>query len=267
MAVATKMQAETKPVAIIAVNSGNPRGEVQGYLRQNNIKFPAIVDANRSFEKQAGVGEVSLQNVWQTAILTPDGQFRRAFANQPQDLVNQALAGAKWNVDPTDLPDVLKPAWLAIEFGNVTAAARDIKRYLTSRKEEEKAGAEKLNGYVAEAIKAQYEVAQKADAAGEAWKAYKGYQQLIEQFKGYDVPQQATDASRTLAKDDNVKAELLAMRQLEGALKQLSSPSASTQKRGLKTLETLVSKSAETEAGGRAKAILEQINQAPPAAN
>lgn len=262
MAVATKMQAETKPVAIIAVNSGNSRGEVQGYLQQNNIKFPAIADQDRSFEKQAGVGEISLQNIWRTAILTPDGQFRPAFAQTADALVQQALSGAKWNVDPADLPDTLKPAWIAIEFGNVAAASRDIKRFLKSRKADEKAAAEKLNDYVTSAITAQYEAAQKADAAGETWKAYKGYVQLIEQYKGYDVPKEATTASRTLAKDEKVKAELLAQRQLQGAIKQLSSTSTFAQKRGVKTLEQIVANFSETDAAERAKAILEQVNQA-----
>ena len=265
MAVATKMQTEAKPVAIIAVNSGNPRGAVQGYLQQNNIKFPAIADVDRSFEKQAGVGEISLQNIWRTAILTPEGQFRTSFANTPEDLVNQALTGAKWNVDPQDLPDALKPAWIAIEFGNYGAAARDVKRFLTSRKAEEKAGAEKLNDYVMAAITTQFETAQKADAAGDGWTAYKGYQRLVEQFKGYDVPKEAAAASRTLAKDDEVKTELLAQRQLAGAIKQLSSSSVSSQKRGLKTLEQIAS--GDTEAAVRAKAILEQVNQAQAGAN
>ena len=90
LAVANENQG--KPIAFIAVNSGKSHADVAKYLRRNKINWPTIVDSDRGFEKTAGVGEISLKNIWQVFVIDPDGKFRRAgsFKNAVEEMSKTA---------------------------------------------------------------------------------------------------------------------------------------------------------------------------------
>ena len=173
LAVASKFQG--KPIAFIAVNSGTSRGSVASYLRQNRVTWPTIVDADRSFETRCSVPKVSLENIWQVRIISPDGKMTLGNPGDLQGAAERALVGAKWNIDPAEIPKLLQPSWAAVEFGNYSAAAASLKRYLKSRKPENKTAAQTLQAYVEKQLEEQVELAAIALKDERNWDAYKAY--------------------------------------------------------------------------------------------
>jgi Thioredoxin-like len=123
---------EGQPVLFVAVNSGTSRPEFEGYLRKNRVAWPAISDWDRTFEKQFGF-EISLENIGQVQVLMPDGNFQGGDFRDIGASATDAAKSAKWKIDPTDIPQTLRPAWLAIEFGSFTDAARPITRGLAGK--------------------------------------------------------------------------------------------------------------------------------------
>lgn len=250
---------EGKPIVFIAVNSGNSRNEVEGYLRDVGCNWPTIVDEDRSFEKAVGVPEVSLQNIYQMRLILADGRVMVGNSGDFEGMANKALEGAKWKVDPADIPLALKPAWQGIEMGSYASAAALVKKSLTSPKADVKAAAEKLNDAVKDRIEGLMTAAKKAEEAGQKWPAYKSYSSIAADFKGYDIPADVAAKVKELSGDTAVKTELAAFKTLEGAKKSLGATSAVARKRGVNQLEKLVADQGTTEAAQEAKSILTHV--------
>ncbi len=248
-------------MAFIGVNSGNTRVAVEAYARQNRIPWPMIVDGDRSLERAAGVGEISLQNIWRVVLLTPDGRLMQGNSNDFEKSVDDVAATAKWNVDPTNIPVILRPAWMSVEFGNYPPAAAVIKKSLTSLVPDQKAAAEQLNTYVQNQIAQAVDSARQAEQAGERWQAYQTYSAIVIQFAGYDLPAETADAVKRLAADESVKAELDATKGVESAKKLLGSTIAGNRKRGVALLEAIIAESPQTEAAREATFLLQQANE------
>lgn len=119
---------QDQPIVFIGVNSGNPRGAVEQYLRSVRVGWPTIVDMNRQLEQAAGVDEISLQNIHQAKIITANGQLGDGNWSNLSETVERALAGAKWMVPPDEVPAPLKQAWLNIEFNQFAVAGPMIKK-------------------------------------------------------------------------------------------------------------------------------------------
>jgi thiol-disulfide isomerase/thioredoxin len=253
---ATAKKFEGQPVVFIAVNSGNDREDVAHYAREVNCNWPVVVDPSRQLEKSAGVGEISLQNIYQCRVLTADGRLVPASAQDLERSAETALSGAKWRVDPKDIPAALKPAWVSIELGNPAAAATAVKKGLTSPKADLKAGATKLNEAVQAEIQKLVEAAKEADAAGNKWQAYKSYQTAATTFAGYTLPAEVPAALKELPLDEGVKKELTAQKGLEAALKLARSQSSGTRRSALQRLRKLTEDFAGTEAATQAEKLL-----------
>lgn len=222
--------------------------------------MPIIVDSDRALEGQFGVGEVSLQNIWAVAILNADGRVIRGNASDLEAAANQALRGAKWNVDPQDMPVDLRAAWQAIEFGNFAAGAAAVSKGLKSGKAEVKEAAEKLSTYTQGLIEEQIGFAQKAFADNDKFEAYRLYLAVKNDFNGFKLPEDLNHTVRELYLDATVKQELAAMKRLDSAKMALSSPSQATRQKARKLLEALVKTDPDTQAGQEAQAIL-TLNQ------
>ena len=80
-----------QPVIFVAVNSGNSSEAVAKYVKQNKVKLAVIADTDRQLEKLASIGEISLNNIYQTVIMTPDGQLHRADANDLKATAEAAM--------------------------------------------------------------------------------------------------------------------------------------------------------------------------------
>jgi hypothetical protein len=254
LAVANKFQG--KPVVFIAVNSGTTSTSVSKYLRKHQITWPTIVDSDRSLEKQANVPEVSLTNIWQARVIDSTGKVIRAGATDLEKTGERALSGAKWNVDPTSIPNELKPIWAQIEFGSYSSAAVSLRRHLKSRKPEIKTAATTLNDYVTKQLTDEIAAAAAAEKSGNLWQAYRVLQTLPQRYKGFEIPKSVTTDVNRLAANETVKTELSANRKLELAKKTARSTSKSARARVIRQLEVIVKQFPNTEAAKQASAIL-----------
>ncbi len=251
-----------QPVIFIAVNSGTPPAQVAAYVRRHRIIWPVIVDVDRSFERACGIQPpVSLQNIWQVRILTPDGRLLPGSATNLEASAQLALQGAAWNVDPEGIPPSLHRAWQAIEFGRFSAVAKQVRKAARSRDPATRQGAEKLLNYVHQQIQQQLQQAQEALQQGRKWTAYRLLEQLLERFAGYELPPQVREQIKTLARDPELKTQRAAWRMLQKAQQLLRSPR--THRRGEALLERVVKQYPQTEAAQVAQQLLGSSGSGP----
>ncbi len=171
---------ENQPVVFVAVNSGNSSSSVESYLDRVNVKWPAIVDKNRKFEAACGVGEISLRNIWQTAIITPEGRLRHGAVTK----IDYFLKQAKWNIDPTGMPHDLRPAWRALEFGDLPGCVKLIK---PARKffDPTNAAVQRLKNVIDPRLNARFSAAEKLDKDDRFTEANAAYRSILRDFDGY----------------------------------------------------------------------------------
>jgi thiol-disulfide isomerase/thioredoxin len=259
---AAKFQGQ--PVLFVAVNSGTSPAEFEGYLRRNNVTWPAISDWDRSFEKQFGF-EISLDNICQVEMLMPDGSFQSGSFNDLEGSAKKAAQSAQWKVEPKDIPDGLRDAWLAIEFGSYPEAARSISKNVDG-KGPLGVAAQLLKKYVQDDLTAKIAAAQKHLDDGDAWQAYKGFSAIPIRYKGYDIPMDINARIQELGKSDAIKQELAAQKLLTKA-EQTAMKGPNSLKSAVKQLQTLVKLHPETEAGIQAQVYLDQMNSQPAREN
>jgi thiol-disulfide isomerase/thioredoxin len=253
---------DDKPIVFIAVNSGNPRETVARYVQDVKLAWPVLVDTSREFERQSNVNEISLQNIYQVRIIKPDGQMDPGSFSEPEESVNKALEGAKWNYDPTGIPASLFPLWRSLEFGMAPGPAGSLlKQGLASKDADTKAAAEKLNTLVQEKITEDMKVAKEAFAAGEKWKSYKLVDALATTYTGIELPESVTKAKTALAGDEEVKKQLQAQKELD-ALKKRARTATPAAMRGLIfKLKEIPEKYAGTDAAAEAEKLLAETPQ------
>lgn len=252
-----------KPVVFIAVNSGNPRPAVEQYLKQCSIPWPTIVDPTREFEKAAGIDNpISLQNIHQMKIITPEGRITYGDWKDFEGSVAKAAAGAKWKIEPTDMPQTLMPAWQAIELGDYVSAAPLVKKGLADKKPEVKEAAEKLNDYAQAELAKAIEGTKQLSGAGDKWAAYQACRAVADRFKGYDLPEDFKSTGRELSQDDDVKKQIAAATELEKIKKTLGSTSAMVRKKAATALDKFIETNPGTDAAKEAEWIKEQLSGA-----
>jgi hypothetical protein len=250
---------EGRPIVFIAVNSGNPRAAVEQYAREVDLKWPVIVDADRSLEAAAGVGQISLQNIYQMRLILPNGSITNGDWNNIEGSAERALKGAKWKIDPTGLSPQLKPAWMALELGDTPGASQMLKKLRPSAKGDVKESLAKLDAAVASEIESLVAEGKAAMTSGNKLAAYKACDQLLERYGGFALPAGLEEKRKDLAADPGVKAALAAAGMLANAKKQLASGSPLGKKRVAAILERIIKDSPESDAGLEAKELLAQL--------
>ncbi len=152
-----------QPVIFVGVNSGTAPGELQTYLREVKIPWPTIVDFDRTFEALADVGEISLENISQLAVITPQGQLVRGAWNDWEGTIARNLGDAHWRVNPSDIPDGLKPVWQSLEVGDFGSALAGLARSKKFKDERSLAAIEKINAAIGQEFDDQLAAAQASD--------------------------------------------------------------------------------------------------------
>ena len=219
---AANQQMQGKPVMLIAVNSGNSAATVARYVRENNIAIPVIVDTSRTLEQAAGVGTISLRNIYQAATIGPQGTVRRSDAQDLLSSLQDAALESSWNVDPVTMPAPLMPLWQQMEFGNFAGTGKLIARRLQDRKPEIKQAAETLNAYAKQQIQQRVELAADATANNNLWLAYQIKQRLNTEFAGFELPETLATELAELEKDQSIRTEIEAMKQWNLVVKAMS---------------------------------------------
>lgn len=245
------------PIAFVAVNSGTPAAAIQAYARSVNLTWPILVDFDRSFEKAAGVNEISLQNIVQVCYIAPDGTLHKGRWNDLEGTISQALEGARWKVDPAEMPDELRAAWRNIEFGNEAVAAAAVQKALGSRKLEIKAAAQKLLEVVADQAKTDMQAAQ-TEADQSKYRAYERYGAIAERYAGYPVVAEANAARRELGGDPDLRQEIVAIKAIEKQRPLVASSKPAVRQRAIAAIQKIIEQHPASEAARVGRELLQQ---------
>lgn len=248
-----RKQFENEPVLFVAVNSGNSKSSVESYAKSVNSNWAHYVDTDRSFEKKAIGMEISLQNIFQALVADADGNVRNANAQNLGPAVKDALGGAKWKIDPAEVPETLKKAWRMFEFGRIGDAAPLVKQALAASDAKTKATAQKLEAVIKENIAKRLESAKAAVDAGDKWAGYKHYDAVATIYKDFPEARAAASELGKLRGDAKVSKEVQAKTMLDQIKTMLASPLKPQQEQGRQGLEALIVKFPDTEAGETAK--------------
>ena len=231
------------------MNSGNPKGSVESYAKETKFEWPVLVDEARETEKQAGVGEVSLQNIYQWVVVDPEGKLHKAgsSAEGAEGLVQKFLPSAKMLFDGVEIPERLKPLARDLELGIYEPGVAEIAS-LSAR-----------SGPLAEAAKAMYEKlkptaesglerGKAAKEGGRLWTAYEEYEAVALAFKRTPYEKTATAALAELKKEKTVKDELAARQLLAQAKALRASGRKNDAAQAQAILQALQKRYPETEA-------------------
>ncbi|MEX2113093.1 MAG: TlpA disulfide reductase family protein [Pirellulales bacterium] len=245
------------PIAFVAVNSGTPAATLQAYARTVNLTWPILVDLDRSFEKTVGINEISLQNIVQVCYISSDGTLKPGRWSDLEDTISKALEGARWKIDPAEIPDELRAAWRSIEFGNDAMAAPAVQKALGSRKIEIKSAAQKLADVVATQAKADMDAAQ-AEAAQSKYRAYERYGAIAERYAGYPIVAEANAARRQLGGDPDLRKEIVAIKAIEKQRPLVASNKPAVRQRAIAAIQTIIEQNPASEAARIGREVLRQ---------
>ena len=250
-----------KPVVFLAVNSGQSREAVQQYVRHIQSPWPTIVDADRSLEAAWDVGNISLQNILQVRIISPEGGVSYGSLDDLESSAEKALRGARWNLDPSRVPEELKGVWRQIELGDYASAAAPLKKIRSSSSGETKKAADTLWNYVQKRMNAAFLLADRQARPRDPWAAYKSYWSVGLTYAGYDLPPELRDKVKTLAENPTVKEELAAVKEFQLLQKSLNSNVRSQQSRNATRVKAFLNKHAGTEAADKLQQMLDASGQ------
>ena len=255
---AAKMM-EGKPVVFIAVNSGSPRGKIQGYVQQVKLPWPVLVDTSRDFEKACGLFPIiSLQNIHQFRYIKADGEIQPGFTDDLAVTADKTVEGAAWKVDPESIPDALKAAWWAVETGSYKGIGATLKKSNSSSKKDVKEAAAKLMEVVQKDIDDLMVKVKEAQDGSNSYRAFELLTELTEQFIGFELPKEAATLKKELSKDSKVKAGQTAAKNLELARKQMASGNPGLMSKAKTTLEKIVADFPDTNLALQAKGLADQ---------
>ena len=217
-----------------------------------------LVDPTRQLEQAAQVKEISLQNIYQARIITPDGQLQPARWNDVEGSIQKALEGAAWKMEPSAIPKALRRAWLAVELGDYATAATLIEKSLKSSDSEQKQAAKQLQAAIEKNLREELDTV-KAATLGSTWEEYQALAKIRNRFEGVTLPPDVLARSKELASDPGVRSELAAAKLLENASKMYARGTPNLRKRSVELLEKIVKDSPETEAAKKAQEVLTKL--------
>jgi thiol-disulfide isomerase/thioredoxin len=252
---AVSQQFADQPVLFVAVNSGNNEAGLMKYARQNGVNWPMIVDSDRSFEAATLRSPISLQNIMQVKLITPEGNFVSASYENLGATVAKYVSQAKWSVDPAGIPASLKGAWRAVELGEFGKAA-DSLAATKPKNADDKTAHDKLMAAVTAVFDERMREAKTAEDAGEKWKAFKLYRDINGQFKSLPQSKDVKEAGTRLVADPAVIREKKAGTMLAAAMKTAGGTTNAAKKRAMTMLDQVVKDFGDTEAGIEANQLL-----------
>ena len=251
----TSQKYKDQPVVFIAVNSGTDRNKLERYVLQNKITWPVIVDTDREFEQLAQVNTISLENIYQARVLTPEGKLTRGSVQEVGRSIEPVLKDAKWKIPRNRVPVGLESNWRGLEFGDIPADAAQSQFEESVMKALEQDAARF------------WQLGRQRNRVG----AYRIYLKIQRRFQGYDLPERLTKAGAWLEKQPELQAVInseqekekaerrvtLANNGLDHAKKQLSVPA--TRKQGIFALKRIIISYPETDAATEAESLLQQV--------
>jgi hypothetical protein len=241
-----------KPVVFVAVNSGNPKNVVEQYAKSNKFEWPILVDEARETEKQLGF-TISLQNIYQSALIDPAGKLHRIGADDKDmaDAVNRYLPEAKFFFDGLTIPDKLKPLARDLELGFYDPGVAELAA-LAGKAGKDQQGAQAMYEKFKPLAEGALERAKAAEGEGKKYAAYVEYAKVASWFKKTEYEKTATAAMAPLKKEKEVQDELAAKQMLDQAKALLSSSKKAEKESAPALLAVLQKKYPNTEAAKEA---------------
>lgn len=252
-----------KPVAFIAVNSGNPSPVVEAYLKQNEIPLRTVVDTQRAMEEPVGIDQISLRNIYQFVTISPQGEIARAGWQTPQveERIDEVVADAKWSIEPETIPESMNDLWRAVEFGDFASIADPLRKFAVGDDEAEKAAAFKLHGQIKEQLAADVAAARKLQEDGQAWRAYKAYGGAAKKYVGYGYEAKFAQVRKQLESDEQVAKEIMAQKRWD-KINSLKITNTAALKRAMADMKKLAEDLPGTEGAEVASSTLEKLEAA-----
>lgn len=215
-------------------------------------EWAIYADVDRSFETAYLKQVISLQNIYQEMILTPAGEFRN-MGGDMKAAIERELPNAKWKMDPKEIPEALKKAWLSLEFGQTAQAVVTIKQALGAGDAKVKAAALKLEAVVKEDITKRMTEAAEKVTAQQKWEGYKLYDSITQSYKPYPEATKARSEMTKLEVDAKVKKEKTAKIMLDKIQEWANSKVKTDRDNAKAGLLVLQRDYADTEAGTSSK--------------
>jgi hypothetical protein len=243
-----RTQFADKPVAFIAISSGNSKSDIAGYAKETKFEWPILVDERRETESQYGF-KISLQNIMQWVMYDPEGN--RVQGNIVQE-INSLLPKTTWLFDGITIPEKLKPIAHDIEFGvfepSIAELALIAQKGSKDLQEPAKAMFEKIKGMATQGL----EKAKGLEGEGKKYAAYVEYARVGSWFRHTEFEKTATTAMADLKKDKEVQEEVAAKQILDQAKALLASSKKSDRESAPALLALLQKKYPNTEAAKEA---------------
>jgi len=245
-----------KPIIFLAVNSGNKTAMVDRYRKSTGLVMPVLVDEDRSTEKRYGF-TISLRNIIQWRVI--DGEGKIVGYSAQDAVIQQALKNARFELGDRAFSDALKPTAKQVEWGEYEAAVKTLKRYLRTSNKTQKADALYILDFLEKKAQALAEKARAEEQAGRGWAAYLIHQDIVKRFSLCSAAGEAKKATRRLDRLPAIRKEKREWKSYQQALKLLADKSKYRRKQGRTLLQQIKARSADTEAGRRAKEKLAEL--------
>jgi hypothetical protein len=255
----------TDPVVFLGVAMGSDRLNTEKYLKGTQVNWPILCDLTYAFSRSCDAcigsepGDGLIDSVCGCVYVTPDGKMSEGFWEDPESTVEMVLEGAAWVTDPKDVPEPLLPVWRCVEFRKYSEALPLFKKVLNSGPETQRAAARKLQDVVQGEMDRLAAEAKTADEADQKWIAYSALTKLQEDFRGYDVPKDLDALQKKLARTAQVKAGIVAEKQLPSLAQSLTSPNPPIRKKAQSQLEKIVADFPDSELAQKAQDHLDSI--------
>ena len=209
---------ENKPVVFVAVNSGNSKGDVEGYAKSTKFEWPILVDERRETEKALGT-EISLQNIYQFYVIDPEGKVQGVGSDQKSAMaaVDRNLANAKMLFDGIAVPEKLKAAAREIEMGQYDPTVGELATLAQKGPKALQEAAQQMYGKLKPIAEGGIERAKAFEADGKKYAAYVEYSKVAAGFKKTEYEKPANAALAELKKQKDVQDELAARQMLDQA--------------------------------------------------
>lgn len=244
----------------VAVLPGAPRAAAQSYVAQQQLKWPVLVDPNRSLEKAFGVPTIGEGQRYYLVGITHDGKLASGIQGNLTETSEKLSQGAKWDIAPLNLHPSLQAVWLQLEIGNPALVAGQFKQTLKSTDPKLRADAEVLQSTLKKVLEAKTAIAKTDQELGHLWDAYVGYSTIVDLYKGFDVPAEADAARKALSITPEVRIGQSAKRNLDGAKRMLMQGNS---KQAVPLLKKIVVDLPDSSLGKEARELLTQLGESP----
>jgi thiol-disulfide isomerase/thioredoxin len=118
-----------QPVRFIAVDPHDSLADARSYVGETKLAMPAFADTLGIMEQRFGI-DISMNNIYQTRIIGPDGQLAGEWSLPKEDQIDAALKNATWKYKDDGYDPRLSGAIDMLEWNQFETGMRMLRPYL-----------------------------------------------------------------------------------------------------------------------------------------